>query len=53
MARKVQIGPSDQKISDSQLVSDGLRGWVERVVVPILVKEFLREKVLQKEENNG
>lgn len=39
--------------SKAPLVSDHLRGWIERVIVPILVKEFVRAKGLQKEDNDG
>ena len=54
MARsKVQIGQPDQRKVEPQLISNDLRGWIERVIVPILVKEFIRAKGLQKEANDG
>ena len=30
-----------------------LRGWITRVMVPILVEQFLRQKGLQEEEIDG
>ena len=50
---KVQIGQVAQRNGEPQLISDDLRGWIDRVIVPILVKEFTRAKGLQKEANDG
>ena len=51
--RKVKIGQSGQRNVEPQLISNDLLGWIERVIVPILVKEFIRAKGLQNEANDG
>ncbi len=53
MKRKAKLAPLDSQDSAPSAVSDELRGWIDRVIVPILVKEFIRTKGLQKEANNG
>jgi len=51
--RKAKIGRAKQRDSETQLIPDDLRGWIEGVIVPILVKEFIRAKGLQKEVKDG
>jgi len=34
-------------------VSDELRRWIDQVIVPILVEQYLREKSLKQEETSG
>jgi hypothetical protein len=34
-------------------LGDELRSWIDHVIVPILVREFLREKNLQGGESDG
>lgn len=52
MARKKsQIGEVSKH--PPQLVSDELRGWIDRVIVPILVEEWLRTRGLPEEANDG
>jgi hypothetical protein len=50
---KVKVGQSVQRGGEPQLVPDELRDWIERVIVPILVNEFIRAKGLQKEAKDG
>jgi hypothetical protein len=50
---KVQFGQADRRNGEPPLVSDALRGWIEQVIVPILVKEFVRTQGLKKEVNDG
>ena len=50
---KVQLGQANQQNGEPQPISDDLRGWIDHVIVPILVKEFIRAQVLQKEANDG
>jgi hypothetical protein len=50
---KLQLEQADRQKGEPLPVSDDLRGWIERVIVPILVQEFIRVKSLQKEANNG
>jgi len=51
--RKAKLGPVDSQNGEHQPISDDLRGWIEHVIVPILVKEFVRAKGLRKEANDG
>ena len=37
----------------SAALSPELRGWITRVIVPILVEQFLQQKALQAEEIDG
>jgi hypothetical protein len=37
----------------SAALSPELRGWITRVLVPILVEQFLQQKGLQAEEIDG
>ena len=37
----------------SAALSPELRGWITRVMVPILVEQFLQQKSLQAEEIDG
>lgn len=50
---KVQFGQADRQKGEPLLISDDLRGWIDRVIVPILVREFIGAKGLQKEANDG
>ena len=50
---KTKIRQATQRDIEAQLISDDLRGWIEGVIVPILVKEFIRAKGLQKEVKDG
>jgi hypothetical protein len=50
---QVKVGQGVQRGVESQLIPDDLRGWIERVIVPILVKEFIRARGLQKEGKDG
>ncbi len=34
-------------------VGDELRSWIDHVIVPILVRDLLREKNLQGDESDG
>lgn len=53
MKRKTKLGPLDSQGSATPALSSELQGWIDRVIVPILVKEFIRTRGLQKEANNG
>ena len=47
-------GVSEDKSSRlSAALSPELRGWITRVMVPILVEQFLQQKGLQAEEIDG
>jgi hypothetical protein len=50
---QVKIGQAVQRDGEPQPIPDDLRGWIERVIVPILVEEFIRAKGLQKEAKDG
>jgi hypothetical protein len=50
---QVKIGRADHRDGEPQIIPDDLRGWIERVIVPILVEEFIRGKSLQKEAKDG
>jgi hypothetical protein len=51
--RKAKLGPLDSQNSASSPVPDELQSWIDRVIVPILVQEFIRAKSLQTEANDG
>ena len=53
MKRKAKLAPLDSQDSANPDVCDELRSWIDRVIVPILVREFIRTKNLQKEPNDG
>jgi hypothetical protein len=46
---KAQIGHEVERTE----IPVELRGWIDRVIVPILVKEFLRAESLQKGGEHG
>jgi hypothetical protein len=50
---QVKIGRADHRDGEPQIIPDDLRGWIERVIAPILVKEFIRGKGLQDEAKDG
>jgi hypothetical protein len=50
---KGQFGHADRQKGEPLLISDDLRDWIDRVIVPILVQEFIGAKSLQKEANDG
>jgi len=50
---RVKVDHADLRSGEPQLLSDDLRGWIERVIVPILVQEFIRAQSLQKEAKDG
>ncbi len=50
---KAQLGQLSSKDSASPTVSTELRGWIERVIAPILVEQYLREKGLKQEQTDG
>ena len=50
---QVRVGQAVQRGGEPHLISDDLRGWIERVIVPILVQEFIRARGLQKEAKDG
>jgi hypothetical protein len=49
---KAQIG-HEVECTDRWEIPVELRGWIDRVIVPILVKEFLRAESLQKDGEHG
>ncbi len=44
--------PTDRAAPTEQM-GDELRSWIDHVIVPILVLEFLREKNLQGDKSDG
>lgn len=48
-----QLGQADDKASPRQVVGDDLRGWIERVIVPILVELYLRKSGWKPEQTDG
>ena len=50
---KIKIERDIQRGGEPQLIPDDLRGWIERVIVPILVQEFIRADGLQREGKDG
>lgn len=54
MPRKtVQGGEAKKGNMELRVLSDELRGWIDRVIVPILVKEFLCAEGWQEAEKDG
>ena len=49
---KHQLGQRRGK-DPKEVVCDELRGWIERVIVPILVEQYLQEKGLKREQTDG
>jgi len=49
---KRQLGQTDSQ-RDLPAALGELRGWIERVIVPILVEQYLREKELKREPTDG
>ncbi len=37
----------------TERAGEELRSWIDHVIVPLLVREFLREKNLQGDQGNG
>lgn len=48
-----QLGQPDRPTEPAEVLGDGVRGWIERVIVPILVAQYVREKELQEEQTDG
>ena len=51
--KKYQFGQPDSRKDLKEVLGDELRGWIERVIVPILVAQYLREKGLKLEQSDG
>jgi len=51
--KKHQLGQPDNRKDPKEVLGDELRGWIERVIVPILVVQYLREKGLIQEQTDG
>jgi len=51
--RKAQIGRLGPRHSAPSPISDELRRWIDQVIVPILVAQYLGEKGLQEGETSG
>ena len=43
----------DSRKDPREVLGGELRGWIERVIVPILVEQYLREKGLNQEQTDG
>jgi len=52
-ASKDKVGLAGHRDAEPPIIPDDLRGWIDRVIVPILVQEFIRAKGLQKETQEG
>ena len=50
---KDQLGQRRSGKDPKEVVCDELRGWIERVIVPILVEQYLQEKGLKREQTDG
>jgi hypothetical protein len=50
---KAKVERGVQRDGEPQLIPDDLRGWIEQVIVPILVQEFIRAQGLRKEAKDG
>jgi len=50
---KHQLGQRHTGKDPKEVVCDELRGWIERVIVPILVEQYLQEKGLKREQTDG
>ncbi len=51
--KKRQLGQPDSRKDPREVLGGELRGWIERVIVPILVVQYLREKGLNQEQTDG
>jgi hypothetical protein len=51
--KKHQLGQPDNRKDPKEVLGGELRGWIERVIVPILVEQYLREKGLNQEQTHG
>ncbi len=50
----LQLGQPRSRKDQPKAISEELRGWIERVIVPALVTEYLRrEKQLPEEGTDG
>jgi hypothetical protein len=45
--------PKSATVSAALPLSDELRRWIDHVIVPILVEQYLREKGLKEERRDG
>jgi hypothetical protein len=50
---KSKVVQEEKASRSSAALSPELRGWITRVMVPILVEQFLQQKSLQAEEIDG
>jgi hypothetical protein len=50
---RAQFGQAEGKKDEPLLLSDDLRGWIDRVILPILVQQFIHSEGLQNEPNDG
>jgi hypothetical protein len=50
---KRQLGRPDNRTNPKEVLGGELRGWIESVIVPILVVQYLREKGLKEEKIDG
>jgi hypothetical protein len=50
---KSKVVQEEKGSRSSVALSPELRGWITRVIVPILVEQFLQQKSLQGEEIDG
>lgn len=50
---KSKVVQEERSCRVSAALSPELRGWITRVLVPILVEQFLQQKSLQGEEIDG
>jgi len=51
--KKRQLGQPDNRMNPKEVLGGDLRGWIERVIVPILAVQYLREKGLTQEQTDG
>ena len=51
--KKRQLGHPANRTDPKEVLGGELRGWIERVIVPILVVQYLREKGLNQEQTDG
>ena len=52
-AKKHQLGQPESRRDLHEVLGEELRGWIERVIVPILVVQYLHEKGLKEEKIDG
>ncbi len=45
--------PNGSPPAPTERLGDELRSWIDHVIVPILVQEFLRKKNLQGDKSDG